>query len=340
MIGLLDVDGKLPNLALMKISSYYKSMGEQVEFFKERGTYSNIYASALFTKSEKKCRELIKKHGDLIEIGGTGWDLKKKLLPEIEAMHPDYNLYTTEMIYDHIKAGQGTVEGKMAKAKAIVGAGLGFSSRGCVRNCKFCMVPRKEGAFCQAAEIKDLINPKSNMVILCDNNLSADPLAFDKLAEIRDRKLVVDISQGLDIRLMTDELAMALSQVKHKRSIHYAWDLMKFEQQVLRGIKTLAKHIPLYRHMCFMLTGFDTSFAEDVYRFQKLLELGVDPFVMVYNFNEKKDKRLQHFARYVNGRFYKVDGGLSFEQYTPWVKAQVRMERELEIERTQYKFAL
>ena len=334
MIGLIDIDSKLPNLVLMKISNYYKSLGEQVEFVKEKGVYSKIYASAIFTKSEHKCRELIKKHGEILEMGGTGWDLGKRLPPEIESMQPDYSLYTADMIYQRIRGGIGKKETKVAKAQTIVDAGQGFSSRGCVRQCKFCMVPRKEGAFCQVAEIKDLINPKSKVLILNDNNLSADPLAIEKLAEIHDRGLVVDINQGCDIRLMTDELAKALSVVKHLRSIHYAWDLMGFEQQVFRGIKTLSKHIKAYRQMCFILVGFDTDFSEDVYRFQKLREFGVDPFVMVYN--QKADERLKHFARWVNSRIYKVS---SFESYVPWMNAQIWMADALEVERTQFKWA-
>lgn len=80
MIGLIDIDGKLPNLALMKISAYYKSFGEQVEFVRPdvgKDTYEKIYASALFTKSKKECEHLQEYYGDRIEIGGTGWDIKK-----------------------------------------------------------------------------------------------------------------------------------------------------------------------------------------------------------------------------------------------------------------------
>lgn len=51
MIGLIDVDSKIPNLALMKISSYYKSLGEQVEFVQAGVNYDKIYASTVFTRS-------------------------------------------------------------------------------------------------------------------------------------------------------------------------------------------------------------------------------------------------------------------------------------------------
>jgi radical SAM superfamily enzyme YgiQ (UPF0313 family) len=208
-IGLIDVDSKIPNLALMKISSYYKSLGEQVEFVQQDRQYEKIHASAIFTKSKDKCLKLQGIYKDKIEIGGTGWDIEKKLPDEIEYIKPDYNLYTAEMIYKRIR-GIGTRESKMKKAETIVNAGIGFTSRGCIRNCAFCFVPKKEGCFKQVAEIKDLIKTKSNVLILNDNNLTADPNCIDKLKEIKDRGLIVDINQGCDVRLIDDEYTLCL----------------------------------------------------------------------------------------------------------------------------------
>lgn len=316
-VGLIDVDSKIPNLALMKLSSYHKSLGENVEFVQPNKQYEKVFASAIFTRSKSKCEELLNTYGDRIEIGGTGWDLNKVLDKEIEYMKPDYDLYSATEIASRMK-GIGTKEHKLKKATEIVNAGMGFTSRGCIRECGFCFVPKKEGKFHDVAEIKDLINSKSNILILHDNNLTADPFCIDKLHEIRDRKLIVDINQGCDVRLVTEDIARALSEAKHLRSLHYAWDLMGFEQQVMQGIKTLSKYIKPYRHMCFMLVGFNTSFEEDMYRFRKLREMKVDPFVMIYN--QKNDKRLKHFARWVNSRIYK---SCEFEEYEPWIKAKV-----------------
>jgi len=315
-IGLIDIDSKIPNLALMKISNYYKTQGEHVEFVTGNGNYEKIYASSIFTKSLDKCKQLQEIYGDKIEIGGTGWDLHKELATEIEGFKPDYDLYSASEIANRMK-GIGTKEHKFKKAAEIVNAGMGFTSRGCVRNCGFCFVPKKEGGFKHIAEISDLINPRSNILILHDNNITADPHCIDKLHEIRDRKLIVDINQGCDVRLVNEDIAKALSEVKHLRSLHYAWDLMGFENQVMEGIKVLSKYIKPYRHMCFMLVGFNTSFEEDVYRFKKLCEIKVDPFVMIYN--QILDIRLKHFARWVNCRIYKT---CSFEEYGPWIKAQ------------------
>lgn len=325
MIGLIDVDSKIPNLALMKISSYYKSLGEHVEFVQSGVNYDKIYASTVFTRSYEECCKLKKHYGDKIEIGGTGWDLHKDLDDVIERMKPDYDLYSAGEIASRMK-GIGTKEHKLKKATEIVNAGMGFTSRGCIRECGFCFVPKKEGKFRQVAEIRDIINPRSNVIILHDNNLTADPDCIEKLREIRDRGLVVDINQGCDVRLMTDEIAKALSEVKHLRSLHYAWDLMGFENQVMEGINTLSQYIKPYRHMCFMLVGFNTSFEEDMYRFQKLIERKVDPFVMIYN--EKKDIQLKHFARWVNSRIYKV---CSFDEYEPWKKERMKGYEQLEL---------
>lgn len=321
MIGLIDVDSKIPNLALMKISNYYKQQGEQVEFVTSGKKYEKVFASSIFTKSKSECEKLIEYYGDNIQIGGTGWDLHKELPIEIEKSKPDYNLYSIEEIASRMK-GIGTKEHKRKKATEIVNAGIGFTSRGCVRNCDFCFVPKKEGSFHQVAEIKDIINPKSNIIILHDNNLTADPDCIEKLNEIRDRKLIVDINQGCDVRLINEDIAKALSKVKHLRSIHYAWDLMGFEDKVLDGIQMLSKYIKPYRHMCFMLVGYNTTYEEDMYRFHKLREYKVDPFVMIYN--QKEDVQLKHFARWVNSRIYKK---CSFEEYLPWKKVKGSYEQ-------------
>jgi hypothetical protein len=175
--------------------------------------------------------------------------------------------------------------------------------------------PPKEGILTQDNAIKDIINPRSNVVTLLDNNFTADPYFFEKLQEIKERNLVVDLCSGIDVRLMTPEKAKALSEVRMLRSLHYAWDLMPHENQVMRGIEVLSRYIKKYRHMCYMLVGYNTDFEEDMYRFRKLTEAGVDPYVM--RFNEIQDIRLRHFERWVNTRICK---SCSFEDYEPWVK--------------------
>jgi hypothetical protein len=316
-IGLLDYDSKQVNLALMKLSTWHKAHGDTVILNPTPEQVDKTYISVIFDKNRAKVAELAKAYPN-VEIGGTGWDLTSQLPTAVETSRPDYDLYKMENIYGRLK-GIMTQETKRKKAQVIVDAGIGFLSRGCVRNCGFCVVPKKEGKLHKVAELKDLINPRSNVITLLDNNLTANPDALEVLKEISERGLVIDLTQGLDVRTMTPEMAEALSKVKFLRSIHYAWDLMPFEHKVLQGIETLSQFVKKWRHMCFMLVGYDTSFEQDYYRFQKLAkEVHVDPYVMIYNKNEPTAK-LKHFARWVNGRIYKK---CTFEQYVPWMDAQ------------------
>lgn len=316
-ILLIDVDSKITNQALMKLSSFHKSEGDKVWLNNCPVKPDKVYIATLFTWNKPKVEELLKIYPNA-EVGGTGWDIKKTLPKHIENCKPDYELYQVSDIYERIKGGIGRREGKIKKAETIVNAGIGFTSRGCIRNCGFCFVPPKEGSFHQVANIKDLINPKSNVLILLDNNITADPDCIEKLHEIRDRGLIVDITQGIDVRLVTPEIAQALSEVKHLRSIHYAWDLMGFERQVIEGIKILSKFIKAYRQMCFVLTGYNTLTTEDEYRFQRLRELNIDPYIMPFN-KTFPTLRHKHFTRWVNGRIYK---SCKFEDYEPWIKCK------------------
>lgn len=316
-IGLIQVDGKLPNLALMKISTYFKSLGAKVEFAKPNKMYDKTYAAVLFTWNKEKALQLHNQYQNLT-IGGTGYDLTSTLPPEIESCRPDYNLYTVDTVYQMIKHGIRTKESTLKKATQIVNMGIGFSSRGCIRDCGFCVVRKKEGLLHQENTISEIVNPNSNLITLYDNNLTADPEVITKLHEIRDRNLIVDISQGIDIRTITDEIAQALSEVKHMRSLHFAWDLMSFEASIMQGIQILSKYIKPYRQMCFVLVGYNTSHEEDMHRVQKLASMGIAPYVMKYN-NRSDDLYLNHFARWINGRFYKT---CTFEEYTPWLKSK------------------
>ena len=320
---LIDLDGKLPNLALMKLSTWYKQQGHEV-YLNVCDKPDKVHISTLFTWNKSKVEQLLQVYPNA-EVGGTGWDLHKDLPIEIESCKPDYDLYTVDDILARIKGGIATKASKIKKAETIVNAGIGFTSRGCVRNCGFCFVPPKEGKFHHVAEIKDLINPKSNVLVLLDNNLTADPDCIEKLHEIRDRNLIVDITQGIDVRLLTPEIAKALSEVKHLRSIHYAWDLMGFEAQVLDGINLFLRYVKAWKHKCFVLVGYNTSFEEDMYRVRKLIEMGIDPYIMPYN-NIKASDRIKCFTGWINSYKYTA---CSFEEYEPWVKAQKSRQMEL-----------
>jgi hypothetical protein len=332
-IGLIDYDSKIVNLAIMKLSAYYKEQGHQVVLnpFSPEGL-DKTFVSVLFTQNKDKALELFS-HYPNVEFGGTGYSLKVELPTEIESIRPDFNLYKAEDIFPRIASRIATTETKMRSAQEIVDAGILYTTRGCIRKCAFCAVPEKEGSLRQVAAIEDGINPRSNRLILLDNNLTADPLVLSKLETIKRLGLHVDITQGIDVRLVDDAIAHALSEVKHMRSLHYAWDIPAAESIVLKGVKTLSAHVKTWRHLCYVLAGFNSTFEEDVMRVRKLHELGVTPYVMRYiNPHEYKvvktpqteyfKIRLGHFARWVNGKFFKT---CSFNEYRPWVNARAKL---------------
>lgn len=314
-IGLIDFDSKLPNVAIMKLAHYYKERGHTVVLNPSGASeVDKTYCSVLFTWNRDKAAKLAALFPN-IEFGGTGWDLKTCLPDDIEVGKPDYDLYRVEDIAPRIR-GILTAKKRLQKARVLCDAGVGHVQRGCCRACPWCFIPEKEGRLRTVASVGDLLNPRSKVLILLDANLTASPDVLDVLREIRERDVTLDITQGIDIRLVTPEIAAELARIRHLRSIHYSWDSVKDERAIMSGIEILGSFVNRWRHLCFMLVGYNTEFSEDMYRFRRLLEAGVDPYVMVYNHQD--DARLRAFARWVNGRIYSACA--DFEQYTNWAK--------------------
>jgi len=289
-IGLFDIDSKYHNLALMKLSTYHKNQGDDVEFYNPLwgNIYDLVYASKIFRKPHK--------NDMYIPIncicGGSGF-IKNEYLPEEEEhLMPDYSLYNLNY-------------------------SVGFTTRGCIRNCEFCIVRQKEGDIKEHAEVEEFLNPKSNVVVLLDNNFLALPSHIKKLQKYIEKGWVMDFNQGLDIRLVNEENAKLLAKVKHYKQIHFAWDQMKYEKELKEGLGILFKAgIKPYKIMVFILCNYDTDFVEDIYRFEELINLDVDPFVMVYE-SEPMPKKIRDFARWVNKRIYKV---CEWEDYKSTIK--------------------
>lgn len=275
-IGLFDIDSKYHNLALMKLSAYHKQKGDEVEFYNPLldSTYNIIYCSKIFRKSHKNDGYIRKR----MICGGSGFEYLTLLPKYIEHINPDYELYNLEY-------------------------SLGFTTRGCNRNCPFCIVPEKEGKIREHAEVEEFKNPGSNIIVLLDNNFLALPSYTKKLQLFIKKGWQIDFNQGLDIRLINKENAKLLAKVKHYKRIHFAWDQIGYEKEIKKGLRTLFKAgIKPHRIMIFVLCGFDTTSEEDLYRFNELIGLGVDPFIMVYG---DPDRNTKEFSRWVNKRLYK-----------------------------------
>lgn len=281
-IALYDVDSKIPNLALMKLARFHMECGDIVEpyFALAASSYDKIYASKIFKFSSGAYL-----NPDRMEIGGTGYDMAIKLSPDIETLKPDYSIYPD--FKDNI----------------------GFTMRGCRFRCDFCVVPKKEGQPVSTNSIDDLIVQDSDFLILLDNDPFGNPDWKDRFEEIRDRNLKVNFSQGINIRIITEEQANTLKSVRF-RNLHntksqatFAWDKPKDERLILRGIdRCKAAGIKPWQMQFFILIGFDSSPEEDLYRVHMILDQGCDPYVMPFN---KSNLYQMAFARWCNTRICK-----------------------------------
>lgn len=306
-IGLKQIDGKWANLALMKLSAWHKAQSDHVEWYQPLfEPYDKVYASKTFTDTPDDGylpRGTVK--------GGSGYNLEARLTDEIEQTFPDYSIYPS------------------------VDYAIGFTTRGCPRKCPFCIVPQKEGNLKVVGNLYSFWDEQKKVVLL-DNNLTAAPMRhFEMLMEqFRKTRVSVDFSQGLDLRLLRNEHCIALKGVKRNKQIHFAWDRMKDEERIMRGLSIFSSHFHPSNAMVYILIGFDTTPEEDLYRVEILRKMGVDPYVMPYGkgseyktamvglincpsrFQQtaKTDSNyLQRFARWVNHKA--IFKSVSWEKY-------------------------
>jgi len=283
-IALYDVDSRIPNLVLMKISAYHKSQGDSIEWYSPllKDDYDKIYASKVFKDSDNGYLDYDKEN---FEIGGSGSNyLMKVLPPEIEHIYPDYELYDCDYA-------------------------MGFITRGCIRKCEFCIVPKKEGKIRKNAEITEFWKGQDKIKLL-DNNILAYQDHIWELQILADTNCKIDFNQGLDIRLINHANAKILREIKKwvGYELRFAFDDPKLANLIKKKLDIL-KQRQIKRCRFYVLIGYNTTPKEDMERVNLLKELRQSVFVMPYDKSNDYQKR---FARWVNRFFYKYQ---TFKQY-------------------------
>ena len=165
---------------------------------------------------------------------------------------------------------------------------LQFFSRGCIRKCSFCLVREKEG-YIRAVEPVEL-NPKGEWIEVLDNNFFANPEWQDAINYLQKKGQMVNL-HGVDVRIMNEEQAFYLSKLKLKRRIHIAWDLPEID--LTEKLREVTKYIKPRNLSCYVLVGFNSTVEQDMYRLNRLKELGISPFVQPYrDFNNDRKPTL------------------------------------------------
>lgn len=300
-IGLIDVDShRFPNLPLMKISAYHKAKGDSVEWyeplFHSMGEPLDIvYMSRVFG-DEYSSDYPYCVNAKQVYKGGTGYHIKvvdgaevfdkenhKNLPEEIEHMYPDYSLYP-----------------EYTKDTAY-----GFLTRGCCNDCSFCIVSKKEGRCSKkVADLSEWWNGQKKIKLL-DPNILACKEHMDLLQQLADSKAKVDFTQGLDARFVNEENLALLKKIDIEM-LHFAFDFMKFEKQIIKGLALAKEILQISDRDCivYMLTNYDTTIEEDLYRISKIREVGFAPDVRIYRKESLPHPHiLRNLQRWCNNRF-------------------------------------
>lgn len=292
-VGLIDVDGhNFPNLPLMKLSAWHKKQGDYVEWYQPlfSGHMDRVYMSKVFSFTPGYEYFV---DADEIVKGGSGYCIElvdgkevyhaerdRQLPYDVEHIYPDYSLYPD-----------------MTRNTAF-----GFLTRGCPRGCGFCHVATKEGGRShKVSDLSEFWRGQKN-IMLCDPNILACPDHMDLLQQLIDSKAKANFNQGLDIRLVNDRNIELLKRIRLD-GIHFAFDRWQDKDIIEPRLRAFAEKTGFNRSrgrvMVYILTNFDTTIEQDLYRIQLCRELNFSPYPMIYD-KEHADPIYRKIQRWCN----------------------------------------
>lgn len=323
---LLHLDGKLPNLALMRIAAHHRALGDRVELRHAETpadlqprlgdpAWDRVYGSLIFEWTRPLAIEAQRLYPG-IELGGTGWDFeggvqirRTDLRADVAARSPDYSVYPR---FEN---------------------SIGFAQRGCRFQCSFCVVPRKEGKVVSVSGLEAIWrggdHPKQ--VILLDNDFFGNPNWRAVIADAQRIGIEIAVIQGINARLLNDEQAAAIASVRwmaedfSRRRVYTAWDNEDDERTFFRGLDRLKAHgVSPDSMLVYMLIGHapGETHADRDYRRRKLREYGARPFPMPYVRTGELGDELKAFQSWCIQR---KDEFIPWEQW--WGRARGNVRR-------------
>ncbi len=295
---LLQLDGKIPNIALMRISAHHRALGDDISFRvagNEQAIHPHlwespdrIYASAIFTRTRPLAQRLWDSCRTQLFIGGTGWDFRTLEEIGITTTEQDYSIYPRFR------------------------QSIGFTQRGCRLKCSFCVVPKKEGKVRPERTIWEIWRgkPWPRELLLLDNDFFGQPEWRKRILEIALGGFKVSFNQGINARCLTEEAAEAIASIDYRddsmkvKRIYTAWDNRDDEERLFAGLNRLVKYGVKPDHiMVYMLIGYwpGETEADREHRRAKLREFGTRPYPMPY----ERTPELVGFQRWVIGAYDK-----------------------------------
>ena len=284
----------IPNIALMKIANYHITRGDKIlpfNDFRLSDKADKIYVSCMFSWNRDKIPELPR---NKTSYGGCGYDFiiqdnKWKrvfvsALPE-HILHemPYYDLYNLDY-------------------------SMGFTSRGCIRSCPFCIVPLLEGKIRPSNDIYEFYDRRFNSIRILDNNLLALRKHFNVIAKQIIKEKIYAQFDGLDARILTEEQAGLFKQMKlESAKLKFALDLYDNIESVERGLKLIKKYGLYAKAMFYCLLDAGETIEQELERMKVLSSYKVSIYPMFYNNNFNKVVRIlkkhpirKDFSEYIN----------------------------------------